>query len=276
MKQPLHKTTLKDKLHEIFYDTNSLAKKRFDLFLIIFILLSVVIVTLESVESFQSQHHHFFNISEWIITILFTLEYFARIIVAKKPLKYIFSFYGFVDFFAVIPKYVSLIFVGAQAFIIIRTLRFLRSFKILKLARYLGAYENLVGALKASITKIFIFLFGVLVVTIILGTVMFLVEGPENGFKNIPISMYWSIITLTTVGYYDIIPHTPIGQFIASLVMILGYITIAVPIAVITSEMIKQELKNKINKKICPHCSANNQPENAKFCHQCGRKLDPE
>lgn len=274
MKLAQHKSNWKTALYKVFYEANNPIKKRFDLFLIIFILLSVVIVTLESVEDFHDKYHNFFNISEWIITILFTLEYFARIIVAKKPFKYIFSFYGIVDFIAIIPKYVSLIFVGAQALVIIRTLRFLRSIKILKLTRYLNAYENLVAALKASTAKILIFLFGVMVVTVILGTIMFLVEGPENGFINIPHSMYWAIVTLTAVGYDNLMPFSPVGKFIASLVMVLGYITIAVPIAIITSEMIKQELKIQANKKICPDCSADNHPENAKFCHQCGRKLD--
>ncbi|MDO9137597.1 MAG: ion transporter [Lutibacter sp.] len=276
MKLAQHITNWKIELYKVFYEANNPIKKKFDLFLIVFILLSVVLVTLESVESFQSKHHQFFNISEWVITILFTLEYFMRIFVSKKPSKYIFSFYGIVDFIAIIPKYVSLIFVGVQALVVIRTLRFLRSFKILKLARYVGAYENLIGALKASITKILIFLFGVMVVTVILGTVMFLVEGPKNGFINIPHSMYWAIVTLTAVGYDNLAPLSSSGKFIASLVMILGYITIAVPIAIITSEMIKQELKNKINKKICPNCSANNHAENAKFCHQCGSKFDTE
>lgn len=276
MKLAQHKTNWKIKLHKIFYDVDNPIKKRFDLFLIVFILLSVVLVTLESVENFNAKYHHFLNISEWVITILFTLEYFCRIFIAKKPIKYIFSFYGIVDFIAIIPKYVSLIFVGAQALVVIRSLRFLRSFKILKLSRYVNAHTNLITAIKESRIKIFTFLFGVLILTVILGTIMFLVEGPKNGFKNIPLSMYWAIVTLTTIGYYDLIPHTLVGQFIASLVMILGYITIAVPIAVVTSEMIKQELKAPNNVKICPHCSAQNHPENAKFCHQCGKKLVAE
>lgn len=276
MKLAQHKANWKTKLHKIFYDEGDPLKKRFDLFLIVFILLSVVLVTLESVENFNAKYHRFLNISEWVITILFTLEYFCRIFIAKKPIKYIFSFYGIVDFIAIIPKYVSLIFVGAQALVVIRSLRFLRSFKILKLSRYVNAHANLITAIKESKIKIFTFLFGILILTVILGTIMFLVEGPKNGFKNIPLSMYWAIVTLTTIGPYDLIPHTLIGQFIASLVMILGYITIAVPIAVVTSEMIKQELKAPNNVKICSHCSAQNHPENAKFCHQCGKKLDAE
>jgi voltage-gated potassium channel len=276
LKLAQHSDNLKNKLHKIFYDVDNPIKKKFDFFLIVFILLSVVLVTLESVENINVKYHNFLNISEWVITILFTLEYFSRIFIAKNPMKYIFSFYGLVDFIAIFPKYVSIFFAGAQALVIIRTLRFLRSFKILKLTRYLGAYENLVDALKTSITKILIFMFGVVVVTVILGTVMFLVEGPKNGYINIPHSMYWAIVTLTAVGYDTLAPLSTSGKFIASLVMILGYITIAVPIAIITSEMIKQEFKNQINKKICPNCSVNNNPENAKFCHQCGSKLDTE
>lgn len=276
LKLAQHIANLKTRLHEIFYDEDNPIKKKFDFFLIVLILLSVVIVSLESVEDIHEKYYNFLNISEWIITILFTLEYFCRLFIAKKPIKYIFSFYGIVDFFAIIPKYLSIIFVGAQALVVIRTLRFLRSFKILKLSRYVKAHTSLINAINASKIKILTFLFGVFILTVILGTIMFLVEGTENGFKNIPLSMYWAIVTLTTLGSYDLIPHTLTGQFIASLVMILGYITIAVPIAVVTSEMIKQELITEINTKVCPHCSAINHTKNAKFCHQCGKKLEAE
>ncbi|MDO9595784.1 MAG: ion transporter [Lutibacter sp.] len=274
MKLTQHITNWKTFLYKIIYESGNPAKKWFDFVLITLILLSVVIVSIESVENINSKYHNFLNISEWIITVLFTLEYFSRILVAKKPTNYIFSFYGIIDLFSIFPKYVSMIFVGSQALVVLRTLRFLRAFKILKLTRYIVDYGDLLAAIKASKIKILTFLFSVFIVTVILGTIMFLVEGSDNGFSNIPLSMLWAIVTLTTAGNADLIPHTPYGQFIASLVMILGYVTIAVPIGIFTAEIIKQELKTRADSKTCPHCSANNHAENAKFCHQCGRKLN--
>ena len=210
----------KSKLHEIIYEADTPAGKLFDVVLLVVIIASIVLVMLESVESFDNRFHRFLNISEWIITILFSLEYIARIISVKKPSKYIFSFYGIIDFLSTVPKYLSLILAGSHALVALRALRLLRVFRILKLARYLGASNNLVKALKASRAKIFVFLFAVVIIAIILGTIMYMVEGAENGFTNIPKSVYWCIVTLTTVGFGDIAPQTPLGQFIAAMVMI--------------------------------------------------------
>jgi len=272
-KQP-NKNNWKNQLHDIIYEADTPIGKWFDIILIVVILISILLVTLESVESIDKGYHNFLNIAEWVITILFTIEYIARIITIKKPANYIFSFYGIIDFLATIPKYLSLIFIGTHALVALRALRLLRVFRILKLTRYLGASGNLISALKASRIKIFVFLFSVLVITIILGTVMYLVEGPENGFTNIPHSMYWAIVTLTTVGYGDLSPHTPLGQFIASLVMILGYGIIAVPTGIVTSEMTKQDSKIHTNTKSCSNCSFDKHMDNAEFCHQCGEKLN--
>jgi len=265
----------KTKLHEIIYEADTKQGKLFDVILIIAIIISIVLVMLESVENIDEKYHNFLNISEWIITILFTIEYIARIICIKKPTTYIFSFYGIVDFLATIPKYLSIFLIGTHALVALRALRLLRVFRILKLARYLGESTTLVTALRASKYKISVFLFSVIVLTIILGTVMYLVEGPENGFTSIPHSMYWAIVTLTTVGYGDISPHTPIGQFIASLVMILGYGIIAVPTGIVTSELSKTD-KNRphTNTQHCPNCSAEFHLDNSKFCHICGEKLN--
>lgn len=269
--------TWKTKLHEIIYEADTKQGKLFDIILIITIIISIILVMLESVESIDKKHHMFLNISEWIITILFTIEYFARIICIKKPSKYIFSFYGIIDFLATIPKYLSIFFIGSHALIALRALRLLRVFRILKLARYLGASKSLITALKASRIKISVFLFSVIVLTIILGTIMYLVEGSANGFTSIPRSMYWAIVTLTTVGYGDIAPHTPFGQFIASLVMILGYGIIAVPTGIVTSEMTKVEHKNlHTNTQHCSNCLTDNHIDNAKHCHKCGEKLNHE
>lgn len=265
----------KSTLHEIIYEADTKQGKIFDLILIIIIIISIVLVMLESVESINLKYHNLLNISEWVITILFTIEYFARIVCIKKPSTYVFSFYGIVDLLATIPKYVSIFFIGSHALIALRALRLLRVFRILKLTRYLGASKNLITALKASRIKIFVFLFSVIVLTIILGTVMYIVEGPVNGFTSIPKSMYWAIVTLTTVGYGDIAPHTPFGQFIASIVMILGYGIIAVPTGIVTSEMAKGEHSNS-NTQHCSNCSADTHLDNAKFCQKCGEKLNHE
>jgi len=276
LKQKSNHTNWKSKLHEIIYEADTKEGKWFDIILILTILVSILLVMLESVESFDNKYHNFLNVSEWVITILFSIEYIARIITIKKPSRYIFSFYGIIDFLATVPKYLSFIFVGTHALIALRALRLLRVFRILKLARYLGASRSLVSALKASRIKISVFLFSVLVITIILGTVMYLIEGPENGFTNIPHSMYWAIVTLTTVGYGDLAPHTPFGQFIASLVMILGYGIIAVPTGIVTSEMTKQDDKISTNTQNCTNCSHDTHLDNAEFCYKCGEKLHHE
>ncbi|WP_372794249.1 ion transporter [Lutibacter sp.] len=276
MKQQVKKTHWKSKLHDIIYEADTPAGKWFDIILILVIIVSIILVMLESVEGFDNKYHNLLNISEWIITILFSLEYIARIISIKKPSNYVFSFYGIIDFLATIPMYLSLFFIGTQALIALRALRLLRVFRILKLTRYLGASVNLISALKASRIKISVFLFSVLVITIILGTVMYLIEGPQNGFTSIPHSMYWAIVTLTTVGYGDLAPHTPFGQFIASLVMILGYGIIAVPTGIVTSEMTKQDTKIHSNTQSCSNCSFDKHMDNAAFCHKCGEKLNHE
>ncbi|MCF8273192.1 MAG: ion transporter [Flavobacteriaceae bacterium] len=279
-----YKRNWKTKLHEIIYEADTPAGKLFDIVLLITIIASIVLVMLESVKSIDSTYHDILNISEWIITILFSIEYIARIITVKKPLHYITSFYGFIDLLSTIPKYLSILFTGTHALVALRALRLLRVFRILKLGRYLGASNNLVSALKASRAKISVFLFAVVIVAIILGTIMYMIEGEENGFTNIPKSVYWCIVTLTTVGFGDIAPQTPLGQFIASLVMILGYGIIAVPTGIVSAEYTNQS-KNKdntikdhinFNTQSCPNCSAENHKDNAEFCYNCGHKLNHE
>ncbi len=275
----------KNKLHEIIYEADTPAGKLFDVILLIAIIASVILVMLESVKSIDVRFHNFLNISEWIITILFTIEYIARIITVKKPIKYITSFYGVIDLLSTIPKYLSLIFGGVHALAALRALRLLRVFRILKLARFLGASNNLVNALKASRAKISVFLFAVVIVAVILGTIMYLVEGEENGFTNIPKSVYWCIVTLTTVGFGDIAPQTPLGQFIASMVMILGYGIIAVPTGIVSAEYTahsksKDEPKEDdfvhVNTQCCVNCLNEKHQDEAEFCHKCGSRLHYE
>jgi len=278
------KTSWRTKLHDIIYEADTPGGKLFDVILLITIIASILLVMLESVKSIDSKYHNFLNISEWVITILFSLEYIARIITVKKPAKYIFSFYGIIDLLSTIPKYISLVFGGVHALAALRALRLLRVFRILKLARYLGASNTLVNALKASRAKISVFLFAVVIVAVILGTVMYLIEGEQNGFTNIPKSVYWCIVTLTTVGFGDIAPQTPLGQFIASLVMILGYGIIAVPTGIVSAEYAsqsdnqKQEPKKQdvhLNSQSCENCLAEKHKDNADYCYNCGEKLYP-
>jgi len=276
LSQKNNKSTWKSKLHEIIYEADTPAGKLFDVVLLIFILASIILVMLESVSSINNQYADFFNKAEWVITILFTLEYFGRIIAIKKPFKYIFSFYGIIDLLSTMPKYLSLLFVGTHALVALRALRLLRVFRILKLARYIGESTSLIRALKVSRAKISVFLFFVLILCIILGTVMYLVEGnQDSGFTSIPRSVYWAIVTMTTVGYGDIAPVTALGQFIAAIIMIMGYSIIAIPTGIIGAEFARRK-DTQINTQSCPNCSVENHRDNAEFCYNCGYLLNDE
>ncbi|MDO5981016.1 ion transporter [Flavivirga spongiicola] len=272
----------KARLHEIIYEADTPVGKLFDIILLVTIIASIILVMLESVKTFDTKYHDFLNISEWVITILFTLEYIARLITVKKPYKYVTSFYGIIDLLSTIPKYISLVFGGIHALAALRALRLLRIFRILKLVRYLGASNTLLKALKASRVKISVFLFTVIIIAIILGTIMYLIEGDEAGFTSIPASVYWCIVTLTTVGYGDISPATPFGQFIASIVMILGYGIIAVPTGIVSAEYATQTRASKgkdenvqLNSQSCSNCLSEKHRDGAEFCYNCGEKLHP-
>lgn len=267
----------KTKLHEVIYEADTPSGKLFDVVLLFLILASIVVVMLESIESINTQYQEFFNIAEWIITILFTLEYIARIISIKKPSEYIFSFYGVIDFLSTIPKYLSFFFFGSSALVALRALRLLRVFRILKLVRFLGASNSLIKALKSSRAKISVFLLVVVIMCIVLGTIMYLVEGNSNsGFTSIPRSVYWAVVTMTTVGYGDIAPVTGLGQFIAAIIMILGYGIIAIPTGIVSAEYVNQGKEEHIdtNTQSCPNCVTANHHDNAGFCHECGHKLN--
>ncbi len=263
----------KTRLHEVIYEADTPAGKLFDVVLLILILTSIVFVMLETITSFNNKYADYFNIAEWVITILFTIEYILRIISIKKPTQYIFSFYGIIDFLATIPKYMSLFFLGTHALVALRALRLLRVFRILKLGRYVSESNNLLKALNASKAKILVFLSFVIILCIILGTVMYLIEGnQDSGFTSIPRSVYWAVVTLTTVGYGDIAPVTPFGQFIASLIMILGYGIIAIPTGIVGAEIATQKSAPS-NTQSCTSCSAEGHKDSAEFCYECGHKL---
>lgn len=258
------------KLHEIIFEADTPEGKTFDIALLIFIVLSVIAVLLDSVISINIRYGYFLMLAEWLFTIIFTVEYILRIISTKRASKYIFSFYGIIDLLAILPTYLSLILAGSQFLIVIRIVRLLRVFRVLKLARFVKASNLLVIAVKQSRYKIIVFLEVVFTLVIIMGSLMYLIEGPENGFTNIPKSIYWAIVTLTTVGYGDIAPQTFIGQTLASFIMITGYAIIAVPTGIITVEMAKVQ---NLNTLVCQNCNKTGHDDNAGFCKYCGEKL---
>jgi len=262
----------KDRIHEVIFEADTPSGKWFDIILLLAILGSVLAVMLESVERIQLNYGEILFIAEWFFTILFTIEYVLRIYSVRRPWKYIFSFYGVVDLLSILPTYLSLVMSSTMYLVVIRSIRLIRVFRILKLTRYVGEASRLMVALRASGRKILIFVFFVLMLTIILGTVMYLVEGPENGFKNIPLSIYWAIVTLTTVGYGDVSPHTPLGQFIASLIMIVGYGIIAVPTGIVSVELAREDSYN--NTSSCKHCGTEGHIDHAEFCYHCGERIN--
>ena len=262
--------TLKKRLYEIIFEADTPAGKIFDVALLFIIVVSVVLVMLESVNSIASRYLDVLRTLEWIITIIFTIEYILRILIVQKPIRYIFSFFGIIDLLSVIPTYLSLFAFGYQSLVVIRMLRLLRIFRVLKLTRYTQAGRFLMRAIWASRAKISVFIFFMLIIVVIMGTIMYLIEGETNGFKSIPTSIYWAIVTLTTVGYGDISPVTPIGQFMASIIMILGYAIIAVPTGIITSEIIKPTPVK--NTQVCHKCLYDKHDDDAAFCKKCGEK----
>lgn len=268
--------SFRQKTNIVVYGRSTASGRLFDLILLGVILLSVVIVMLETVKGFDTKYHHQLIVLEWIITIFFTLEYVLRIVSIDKPLKYIFSFYGVIDLIATLPMYLSFLFIGTHVFGIVRALRLLRLFKILNHPLFSSQSNYLRKALIASRGKIIIFIYFTLISSIIIGSLMYVVEGKEAGFTSIPTSIYWTILTLTTVGSGDISPVTPLGQSIATFVMILGYGIIAVPTGIVSAEIAKR-VQNKTNpnpQNPCKGCGANDHQENAKFCHHCGHSLE--
>jgi len=260
--------SLKKKLYIIVFYTNSRAGRLFDQALLWAILVSILTVLLESVKSLDEQYGAVFEGVEWFFTLLFTFEYLLRIYISPRPAKYIFSFWGVIDFLASIPLYISLFYPGAQFLFVIRFLRFLRVFRVMKLARFTSEARALSVALKSSMYKITIFFTSILILVLLLGTIMYVVEGQEEGFDSIPESIYWAIITITTVGYGDLVPQTSLGKFISSVVMIIGYAIIAVPTGIVTSEM----SKNRHDLNNCEKCEHRN-PIGSSFCNNCGEKL---
>ncbi len=263
-------------LYKIIFEAETSAGKRFDVVLLWLILLSVIIVLLESVSFIRDGRELLFRIVEWIITLLFTIEYALRIYCIARPWRYVRSFYGIIDLLAILPTFLGIFLPAAQSLMTIRALRLLRVFRILKLTRFMSESRHMMGALRHSGVKILVFLFGVLTVVVVFGTIMFLVEGPESGFSSIPQSIYWAIVTLTTVGYGDIVPITPFGRALATIVMILGYGIIAVPTGIVSSEMSRAQSSpakgnvSNFKRFRCPKCKNEDHLADARYCQHCG------
>ncbi|MDY0077879.1 MAG: ion transporter [Bacteroidales bacterium] len=264
----------KTKWFQIIFRHDTKNGRLFDELLLVMILLSVSTVFVDSIPKIHAKYQTSLYIAEWFFTLLFTAEYIVRIIVSPKKKSYIFSYYGIIDFASVIPTYLSLVFIGSQYLIIIRILRLLRVFRILKLVRFTSASLFLLHSLKHSREKILVFFGSVLILVTIIGTFMYLIEGPEHGFKSIPYSIYWAIVTVTTVGYGDISPSTALGQIIASMLMLTGYAIIAVPTGIISSEMTKNQREDKKRPRTeCPKCGNDEVSKEDFFCSHCGYSL---
>lgn len=268
--------SIRAKLHEIIYEAETPMGKLFDISLFFFIIASVAAVMLESVESLREEYGLLFQTLEWIFTAIFTLEYILRLYCIEKPWKYVTSFYGVIDLLAILPAYLGL-FIGSTSnyFVMIRAMRLLRVFRILKLSHYNHQGEIIRKSLLKSKRKILVFLFFILIVVMIVGSMMYVIEGNVNeDFSNIPNSMYWAIVTLATVGYGDITPITPLGRFVASALMVLGYVVIAVPTGIVSAELLNTS--NNINTQTCRFCTKEGHEDDASYCKYCGEKLNED
>lgn len=264
----------RQQLETIIFGTETPAGRLFDVILLWAILLSVILAVSESVVSIQQDYGVLLRTLEWVVTGLFTVEYVLRVYSASRRLRYITSFYGVIDLLAVLPSFLNLFIAGPQYFVVLRSLRFLRIFRVFKLSRYVGEANVLARALKASREKIVVFVLTVLTLVLIIGSAMYLIEGPANGFVDIPVSIYWAVVTLTTVGYGDITPHTTVGQFLSAGVMILGYAIIAVPTGIVTSELSRAVWEGRQrNARPCPKCGLTQHEADAHYCRNCGAEL---
>ncbi|MCB1616065.1 MAG: ion transporter [Pseudomonadales bacterium] len=259
-------------INDVIFGTDTPAGKRFDLFLIYAILASVLVVILDTVMSLHDSYHRLFFLLEWFFTAIFTIEYALRIYSSPLRWQYIRSFYGIVDFVSILPSYLSLFFVGSSYLVVVRLLRVLRIFRVLKLVRYLNEANVLMRSMRQARRKILLFFCVVLVLTTIFGSLMYVIEGRENGFTSIPKSIYWAVITITTVGYGDITPQSALGQTLAAIMMLIGYSIIAVPTGIITAEL-AVEINRQREIRECKYCHAISHDADAVYCRKCGKKL---
>lgn len=260
-------------LYTIIFEADTRAGRAFDIVLLVAILISVAVVVMDSVEALSRRYGELFEALEWAFTLLFTAEYAARLWCVRHPLRYARSFFGIVDLLAFLPTYLALLLPNAVAFQGVRVLRLLRIFRIFKLSEYVAEYRALGQALRGSARKILIFLSVVLMAVLLLGTTMYVVEGPENGYTSIPTALYWAIVTMTTVGYGDVTPHTDLGKFIASLMMLIGWGILAVPTGIVTAEMTAQRFVRQPTTRTCPECLSEGHEPDATFCRDCSARL---
>ncbi|HYP29976.1 MAG TPA: ion transporter [Blastocatellia bacterium] len=259
--------------HEIIFEADTPAGRLFDFALICLILLSVATVILESVRHIREQYGEQLYALEWLFTLLFTVEYLMRLISVRRPVRYATSFFGAVDLLAIVPTYLSILVPGSHYLLVIRILRLLRIFRLLKLSEYVTEADTLRRALRASRRKISVFLSAVMLLVVIIGALMYVIEGEEHGFTNIPVSIYWAIVTLTTVGYGDLSPRTPLGQMLASIVMVIGYGIIAVPTGIVSVELAQAARQQNVTTQSCPACAAEGHDPDARCCKYCGANL---
>jgi len=264
---------LRHRIHEIIFEADTPGGKAFDIVLILLILISVLAVMLESIEPLSSGRREILWSIEWGCTILFSIEYILRLLTVKRPLKYALSFFGIIDLISILPTYFWLLYPDSHYFIVVRILRLMRIFRVLKLAKYLDEFTGLSLAVRQSGRKIFVFFFFILNITIVFGSIMYVVEGSEHGFSSIPQSIYWAIVTLSTVGYGDISPQTVLGKIIASCIMLLGYSVIAVPTGIVMASF-REEAAAGVSSQSCPHCMSEGHRPGARFCYRCGKLLD--
>ncbi len=265
----------RQRMHALIFEADTPSGRVFDISLLLLIAFSVLVVMLESVPRIQNRYHDLLITLEWGFTFVFTVEYLLRLIVVKRPQAYAFSFFGLVDLMAILPTYLSLFVFGTQALTVVRAIRLLRVFRVLKLGHYMNESEVISKSLKASQRKISVFLFAITMIVFIVGAIMYVIEGETNeGFSSIPLAVYWAIVTLTTVGFGDITPQTSLGQFISAIVMILGYAVIAVPTGIVTAEFANQSRKTKdISTQSCRYCGAADHDPDAEYCKHCGHSL---
>lgn len=266
----------KQELRKIIFEADTKAGKSFDVWLLVAILVSVLVVLLDSVPDLKLRFGTWFYSIEWVVTILFTVEYIVRLYTSPKKWKYVISFFGIVDLLSILPTYIGFFVAGSEALLIIRILRLLRVFRVLKLIPFMHESEILIESLKKSKQKILVFIYAVLLLTVLTGTLMYLVEGADNGFTSIPRSIYWSIVTLTTVGYGDIAPQTLLGQALASVIMILGYGIIAVPTGIVGAEISKANVRDSLNSTTCDTCGDDEINVDDNYCKTCGVHLKNE
>jgi voltage-gated potassium channel len=264
---------LRLRLYTVIFEADTRAGLRFDLFLIAAILVSILVVMLDSVHLIRLRHGALINAFEWAFTFLFTVEYLARLYCVRHPLRYAISFFGIIDLLSILPTYLALFFPEVHALLDVRILRLIRIFRVFKLTLYVAEYQSLMQALRASRRKILVFISLVLMAVLLLGTVMYVVEGPEHGYTSIPMAMYWAVVTITTVGYGDITPHTHFGKVIASAMMLLGWGILAVPTGIVTAEMTSQRLLRRRSMRACPECRTEGHEQEAKFCKDCGATM---